>query len=379
MLNSIELQNFKAARHLPIPLSPLTVLAGLNGSGKSSVLQAIALLKQSLHSGVQIPELSLRGPLIRLGRSEDVLFEDANGNEIGISVTTPNGTTKISAPAVNGADTLHVRIEGDINDVISQLENGFQFIQADRITPAPHYVQAGTRERDVGWLGCKGEYTADFLARNGEKLKVSSGRLYSCTSTALPLDLAKQIAPTDLLLDQVAGWLQYLSPGIRPRVEPLDLADAAALQYTYSGRSLLSESRKHRSANVGFGLTYCLPIVVACLAAPAGSLLLLENPEAHLHPRGQAALGQLLALCMADGVQIIVETHSDHVLNGIRVAVKNIPRVKCDEIALHYFTRDVDTWETRIVSPQIGPDGQLDQWPEGFFDQWDLDLDALLS
>jgi predicted ATPase len=377
MLNSIELHNFKSARELRVKLAPLTVLTGLNGSGKSTVLQSIGLLKQSLRAHATSQELLLRGELVQLGRSEDVRFENAAIDEIGFVVETPNGVAKMFAPTVAGVDTLQLRCEGDIDDVVAQLETGFQFIQADRITPAPQYQQASTRERGVGWLGCGGEYTVDFLLRN-ETMKVSPGRQYSTEHSLVSAELLKQVAPTETLLDQTSGWLQHLSPGVRPRAVPVELADATSLRFSYTGTSLDSGGREHRPSNVGFGLTYCLPIIVACLAAPKGSLLLLENPEAHLHPRGQSALGLLLARCAADGVQIIVETHSDHVLNGIRIAAKR-EDIANDDVAVHFFARDIENGETDIVSPVLHSNGRFSDWPDGFFDEWSKALDELLD
>jgi predicted ATPase len=107
-------------------------------------------------------------------------------------------------------------------------------------------------------------------------------------------------------------------------------------------------------------------------------LLLIENPEAHLHPQGQAKLGELLARCAADGVQIIVETHSDHVLNGIRLTVKR-GLITAQDVRLCYFTRDVSTGDCYVELPSVLPNGQLSNWPEGFFDQWEKSLDALLD
>ena len=377
MLERIELHNFKSARNLPVKLAQLTVLAGLNGSGKSTVLQALALLRQSLQVGKAVQQLVLRGPLVRLGRSEDVRFENAAADEIRFIVATPNGETRMTAPTVAGVDTLQLRCEGDVDDVASQLETGFQFIQADRITPAAQYDQASTMEQASGWLGCGGEYTVDFLLRN-QDMKVSPGRLFPSEHPTLSAELLKQVAPTESLLDQTSGWLQQLSPGVRPRAMPVDLADATSLRFSYTGTSLDSSGRDHRPSNVGFGLTYCLPIIVACLAAPAGALLLLENPEAHLHPRGQSALGQLLARCAADGVQIIVETHSDHVLNGIRIAAKRA-EISSDAVAVHFFSRDIESGESSITSPVLHANGRFSDWPEGFFDEWSKALDELLD
>jgi predicted ATPase len=190
--------------------------------------------------------------------------------------------------------------------------------------------------------------------------------------------MLKQVAPTESLLDQTAGWLQHLSPGVRPRAVAVELADATSLRFSYTGTSFGSNRRDHRPSNVGFGLTYCLPIIVACLAAPEGALLLLENPEAHLHPRGQSALGLLLARCAADGVQIIVETHSDHVLNGIRVAAKR-GEIANDAVAVHFFSRDIETGESSITSPILHANGRFSDWPDGFFDEWTKALDELLD
>ena len=124
-------------------------------------------------------------------------------------------------------------------------------------------------------------------------------------------------------------------------------------------------------------MTQLFPILVALLAARPGDVLLVENPEVHLHPRAQQRLGSLLASVAASGVQVIVETHSDHVLNGVRLAVKQ-PAIKPDDVAMHFFAPALTGGEFVPQSPKIDSDGKLDVWPEGFFDQFDLALSQLL-
>ena len=136
-------------------------------------------------------------------------------------------------------------------------------------------------------------------------------------------------------------------------------------------------SMNYRPTNVGFGLTYSLPIFVATLSSAPDSLLLIENPEAHLHPRGQVAMGKFLALAAANGIQIIIETHSDHVLNGIRMAVKN-KTIQAADVTLHFFDRPRSAPCCAVTSPKIDKDGRLDQWPDGFFDEWEKGLAELL-
>ena len=134
-----------------------------------------------------------------------------------------------------------------------------------------------------------------------------------------------------------------------------------------------------RAPNAGFGISYALPIVVAALRAEAGGLLLVENPEAHLHPAGQSMIGGFLAQVAADGVQIFLETHSDHVLNGIRVAVADgRAAFPTDQTVVHFFRAEDDDGPV-LESMELDRTGQLSAWPAGFFDQTQVDLAVLAS
>src|SRR5262249_11560138 len=116
------------------------------------------------------------------------------------------------------------------------------------------------------------------------------------------------------------------------------------------------------------------------LSARPGALLLIENPEAHLHPRGQRRMGELLAAAASAGVQIVAETHSDHALNGVRLSVQD-GKLAPDNVAIHFFSRTETNGKTRLVtaSPTIDPNGRISDWPEGFFDEWDSALAQLLK
>jgi len=377
MLEHLTIRNFKSAHEVELAIGALTVLTGLNGSGKSTALQSLALLKQSLDTWPDGSRFLLRGPLVQAGRSEDVLFENSETDNMNFDLILSEGNCNFRIKAVDQADTLPMIGMGDAQEALANLFSRFQFIQADRLIPATQYLQASTPDQESGWLGCKGEYTVDFLHRNADQ-KVSRQRICPRDNEAVPAGLLDQVAPTDKLIDQTAGWLQHLSPGVRPRAQSLELADTTSLRFEYTGVGVDSGSRQRRPTNVGFGLTYCLPIIVACLSAPAGSLLLLENPEAHLHPRGQSALGSMIALCAADGVQIIVETHSDHLLNGIRIAVRD-KAIKAENVGVHFFHRDVESGESKVTSPMLLENGRFDDWPDGFFDEWSKALDKLLG
>lgn len=371
MIEHIQLKNFKVSRDVSLNIAPLTVLAGLNGAGKSTSLQALALLRQSFGKSGDTATLHLIGDLLRLGEFDDVLSETAQDDQIVIQIIE-NGK-KFVWQSEGGRDAKQIKVLNPPAIPFFLQDQYFQFLQADRITPRTLYPQTPLQ---TDFLGVGGEYTVDYLARYGTETVVSEKRR-AILSSVIPMDLQVKVSPTYKLLDQAAAWLQFLSPGARLNSGRISGTDEVQLHFNYTSHQQ-SLDQNRRPANVGFGLTYSLPIIVACLAAPKGSLLLLENPEAHLHPQGQAALGELLARCAADDVQILVETHSDHLLNGIRLAAKQ-SLIAADQVAMHFFTRSYATGDASIESPRLLPSGRLTAWPNGFFDQWDKSLDALLD
>jgi predicted ATPase len=376
VLERIHLENFKASRDVDVRLAPLTVLAGLNSTGKSTLLQAVGLLRQSYDTNGNTNGLSLSGPLVHLGQYRDVLSEGAVGDAVAITIEEGGTSNRWTFRGVSEANQLELDA-APTNPPLFVKSPYFQFLQADRIGPRTLYPQASQQDRNLGFLGVHGEYTVDFLSRSSSHL-VAKARAFPRTGLGIDADLLDRVAPTDGLLDQVSGWLQQLSPGARLFPDALDRTDEVLLQFSYLGKHRESKSNPYRPTNVGFGLTYSLPIIVSCLASPKGSLVLMENPEAHLHPQGQASLGELIARSVSDGVQIIVETHSDHLLNGLRLAVKN-KHIKNDMIALHFFSRATETGEVIVQSPAILENGRVSNWPDGFFDQWDKDIEALLD
>ena len=163
------------------------------------------------------------------------------------------------------------------------------------------------------------------------------------------------------------------------RIEPQAIAktDFVTIRFGFGSRTGLTSSESYRPTHVGFGLTYTLPIVVGLVSTPPGGMILVENPEAHVHPSGQAMLGRLMCLAAAGGAQVLVETHSDHVLNGVRIAAKD-GLIDQDRLRLHFFVRG-PAGRMHVESPIVEANGRLSRWPHGFFDQWDLDLDRLVE
>jgi predicted ATPase len=374
MIEHITLINFKIARQLPLDIGSLNLLAGMNGAGKSTIMQAIASVRQSyLPDGSTSGFLPI-GDLVQLGKGKDVLTEGAENDSTSISIIENDFESEWTFNPLEGSNRF-VFTECPRTAPEFVKTNDFQFLKADRITPNTLYPQSGQMGEEVGFLGVCGEYTADFLATFSGKT-VSDARHYSSSKLEISNSNIALIEQTPKLSDQVAAWLQQVSPGVKFETEIISGTDEVKLSYRYLGRVREASTNHYRPTNVGFGITYCLPIIVAALSAPKGGLLMLENPEAHLHPKGQSALGYMLAMCAGDGVQIIVETHSDHVLNGIRLAVKR-NLIDAQKVKVHFFERIMAKGEAEVTSLKISQNGRIEKWPIGFFDQIENDLSLL--
>lgn len=376
MINNLEIKNFKSILNQEFEFKGLNVLTGLNGSGKSSVLQVLALIKQSLKYNPSGEKLFLSGDLLSLGKSNDILSEEASSENVAFRICIEDNSVELiyDFSSLVAQDSLQGTKVGNI-DVLKDALDNLQYIQADRISPKNLYPQASTINRDLGWLGCNGEFTIDYINQN-EDFIVSNMRVMKDEFSSLDTTRRHTVA-TKSLKDQITAWMQEISPGAEIYTQNLDNIDSTTLSFKYNSLSK-RKSADRRPSNVGYGLTYSLPIITSCLTAKAKSILLLENPEAHLHPRGQLKLGMLLALCAQDGVQIFVETHSDHLLNGIRLATKN-SLIEAENIEVFYFERSYETGITEVIYPSLQRNGRFLKWPEGFFDEWEKALDDLLS
>lgn len=213
-------------------------------------------------------------------------------------------------------------------------------------------------------VGARGEFVAQVLASSG-RVRVREGRLAVDATDTKPSDL----------LHQTESWMGRIVRPTEIDVEWFLNTSVTRLRFKTPGL----RSDWTRAPNAGFGISYALPVIVAALCAKVGGLLLVENPEAHLHPAGQSAIGGFLAQVAADGVQIFVETHSDHVLNGIRLSVaKGLAALREDQAVIHFF-RGEDEGSAAVESMKVRGTGQLTDWPAGFFDQAQVDLAALVA
>jgi len=371
MLTRIDLQNFKCFELLRLPLRPLTLLSGSNASGKSSVLQALVLLHQTMREQEWSTRLILNSKAIQLGTVADIVDKTYGRRSFEIVLIdrqlacrwTFTGdrsemSMQVERVAVGGEmfenpKALRYLLPPETDNkaiTLAKRLRSLTYLTAERVGPRDVYPLEDPQIAPV--VGPEGEHAASVLHwRRDDRI------LDELTLAGVPATL----------LRQVEERMRRFFPGCTLVVQQVPQVNAVTL-----GLRTSDDTDFHRPIHVGFGLTQILPIVVAGLSAPHEGILLIENPEVHLHPAGQALVGQFLSDVAQAGVQVIVETHSDHVLNGIRRSVK-AGRLTADQVAIHFFRpRSPET--AQVISPQLDNSGNIDTWPEGFFDQFDKDM-----
>jgi len=371
MISQIDLRHFKCFEQLRLPLAPLTLLSGSNASGKSSVLQALVLLHQTMREHEWSTRLMLNGSAIHLGTVADVVDKVHGRQTFDIGLMDAGVTfhwtfageraemsMSVEHVAVDGKqihrpESLHHLFTKDTSKSAQSLSNrlcGLTYITAERVGPREVYTFEDRQIASV--VGPAGEHAVSVLHWGRDEHVIDELAL-------------GDVVPTRLR--QVEARMATFFPGCGLVVQQVPQANAVTL-----GLRTSDDTDFHRPIHVGFGLTQVLPIVVAALSAKMEDILLIENPEVHLHPAGQALMGQFLADVARAGVQVIVETHSDHVLNGIRRSVR-AKRITPQQVSIHFFRlRSAET--AQVISPQLDSSGNIDTWPDGFFDQFDKDM-----
>lgn len=392
MLNQLDLTTFKCFEVLRLPLESLTLLSGLNASGKSSVLHGLVLLHQTMQENEWSTRILLNGEVARLGTVTDVVDQVYGRNSFEIGLVTDDAnchwsfsgeradmSMEVSAVLVNEEITnepdhlrflVPLKVGGPVRSLVELIRN-LTYITAEREGPREVYPledeYAGLPAEQTETLEDEAAYHHHSIARVGSRGENAISVLYRGRDEHVVEEL-RLLDTVPTLLRQVEARMKSFFPGFALNVHQVPNANVVVL-----GIRVSDATGFLRPIHCGFGITQVLPIVVAALSVPKGSLLLIENPEVHLHPAGQALMGHFLAEVAQSGIQVIVETHSDHVLNGIRRAVKE-GCLPAEKVALH-FLKVRSEEEPQALSPVIDRTGNVDVWPNGFFDQFDKDLE----
>lgn len=361
MITGARIAGFKRFAAERFEMAPLTVLTGINGSGKTSLLQALLLIAEASRNPSST--LSLNGPFgLELGTAENVLnWRSASPIALALeSAGRPDGEWTLTVPE---DEALYLEVTSRPSDLLKALAGSpraFTYLSAERLGPRGFTITSPLPETELE-VGVQGEYCAHVLSVLGDRQIESVERTHPLHDPAAPR----------LLKYEVEQWLTEIARPIEVTGERAAGSTVAELRFRSPGSMWV------RSTNMGFGLTYSLPIVLAGLIAETGGILIVENPEAHLHPAGQSRIGVFLAWLAGLGVQIIIETHSDHVVNGIRRAIAEHRYLNSTDAVLHWFGDEGETGEPSRDTLSIHDTGGVSQWPKGFFDQYQIDVASL--
>jgi predicted ATPase len=352
VIRELVIEGFKRFEAQSLEIKPLTVLAGGNGAGKTSAIHALLLAFHAMDRHNDFT--ALNGPYgLELGWFEDIVNVNSRDNSFSVTLrgdpgdeaewVFSQGDTELYASVLgpHGTDAIFIRREA----------RGFQYLGAERNGPRITH-EASALPTDMLAVGCRGEFAAHVIEKLGS-IVVDPARILP-SSDAPPLVKA-----------QTEQWLSRIARPVEIDTATFNGTDVVSLSFRSPGRPPWV-----RPTNMGFGVSYALPVVLAALTAPIGGLLIVENPEAHLHPAGQSEAGMFLAQMASAGIQVMVETHSDHVLNGIRRAIAESRGLRADDAIVHFFG-DADS---PILPLTFTPTGGMSDWPRGFFDQYQLDV-----
>lgn len=366
MIQRIELENFKSHRMFREDLNNITILTGGNAAGKSSVIQAILLAVRSYQELDRKCVKTSNVGGVNLGLPANIISENFEGQEMKICLRMSDCGSDVYNVVYRLDDLDETSFKlCNYDEMLLALEahesilrGDIYYLNAERLGPRIVYDMNNDRS---DYVGVYGEYTGYVIHETDKRQRLNP-------DFSLPEML--KISAISRFSANCEEWLQMIIPGTSLQCVVDTEKNMSVLKFQNDGDYYLPPA-------TGFGISYVLPIIVQALLAGMkdNAVLLVENPEAHLHPYSQSAIGKFLAYVAACGVQIIVETHSEHVIDGCRLQLACLK--KCNLMKTIFFSKNYQESVYRNIATL--ENGELENWPEGFFDQKRMDLRKLLE
>lgn len=412
MLTHLKLDNFKIWKTTgPMRLAPVTLLLGTNSSGKSSLIQSLLLIRQTVKGDDPNVDLNLGNPDARdsvtLGQFKDVLCRHGDGNRIGIEfwwssnvgearTTVFNATYQAGSAGSAELSRLRLGRDGQGFTVQRHKSGIYRLMLANErkargqgadfrpqrsfaLSPAVlvRLGEAGDRIKDVGPDLLEELGRIIYLGpvrRLGQRDYVWNGRMPSTIgddgSKAVDALIASGVAAQDArrrnqspppeaaLITDAAHWLKRMDLADGLAVKPLGGSTRYELLIEREGECI-------NMKDVGVGVSQVLPVIVAALYAAPGHIVIVEEPESHLHPLAEAHLAGLFAWVSAERrVQFIVETHSEHLFRRMQTLMAK-QEVTATQVAMYFVERDGPGAKLRELVPNEF--GIITNWPDHFF------------
>jgi hypothetical protein len=410
-ISKIAVRGFKSiADEQQIELRPLTLLAGANSSGKSSIMQAVLLLKQTLEAPSDPGALLLDGPNVRFTSAEQLLSQIPGGTRkprFAVRIELSNGPRlkvvfkrekgvgfELEAMDYSeGAEKLHIDADMRPSDILKALPTSLKTIRAameQKTKESLHWSVRRERCFFSFWLSERRTQRSRIslapLSPSAQLVPHLQGLIHLPGLRGNPRRTYAKSAVGPLFPGTIENYVasiiaQWQSRG-NPRLAQLGSA-LADMGLTWKVKAqplddtqvelrvgLLVHGRRGGAhdlvsiADVGVGVSQSLPVVVAVIVARRGQVVYLEEPEIHLHPRAQRRLAHILADAANRGVIVVAETHSALLLREVQTLVAT-GKLSPDKVKLHWFQRQEDG-RTVVTSVDLDENGAYGDWPEDF-------------
>ena len=337
-MERISIRGFKCFDSVTLQLKSINLLVGQNSIGKSTIIHAILCMKQD-------PKHPFSGRYINIGKTSELYNEYTGSDEIEIEAM--EGDAVVGEILVRGLDGVVKKFKG--------LDTNIIYCSAERIGVQDVY----DKPVDAIKIGNRCEYAFAYLS------ELSATPFKDETINYVYEDNTKHTfgGQVDYWLERILGYTV-----ISEEIEQTELVRVLF-------RNNKMESRL-RPKNVGTGVTYIAEIIIAAFSCEPGDMLIIENPEIHLHPSGQAEFVEFLSFISSLGIQVVLESHSDHIYNGLRRCIhQNL--LSPEDVSVYFFKQNKEG-SSDPVHVKIDDEGKATS-EDGMFDQIKKDLDVILG
>ncbi len=387
----------------------LTVLSGANSSGKSSFMQPFLVLKQTIENHYDSGSLVLYGENTKLTDSSQVISKVPGYEKKSFSISMTGdkhvcvavykykrGTglqvdsVEMTSESMPNSLTLKVGMSSsDIENLLPQEDFGFikEFYAEKKLLPTwkairdKCFIRAELSIDGKKFFPLKAgidpaHHLEKFIKRliHVPGLRGNPERSYKIAASedVYPGSFEKYVASI------VSDWTKHKKyktkyETLKSQLADLGLAsnitaskvDDTSVAIQVSRNKSGSDSDCVNIADVGFGVSQTLPMLVALIGAKKGQSVYIEQPELHLHPQAQFKLASIIVSAINKGVIVIIETHSSILIRGIQLAVVK-KQLDSKKVSLNWFTQSRETGETKVDQAGLDELGAFGEWPEDF-------------
>jgi len=371
MLTKIKIEGFKSIENESLQLTPLTILTGVNSSGKSTVIQALLLL---LRFTMRVNHFSLQKLISPYSNPRDIRnkFTNQSDTSISVEIKANENIDKLELITKESETKGATLFRGIVSakKSVSEPEKSTNEVLSSKPPVVYHYEQTDEEyieQPELFYLNANRigpqAVTLKSDTKVGDNAELLFGYYEEVKGRTLP-DCLVKFSDSKTISYQVSQWVSLISgSNIELKTEVLESNE---VNVTFDSDGLKDIS----PFNLGAGISYLAKVVIICLIAKKGDLVVIENPEIHLHPKAQASLGGFFAFIAKSGIQLMIETHCEHLINKLAHQVYK-EELNENDVVIHYKNSVKEPFRTLNIDGNgefNDNNAKLVTFPKGFFD-----------